>query len=201
MEQDWENFWEKRTTKISWSKKRIIKILDKYLKGRVLDAGCGSGFFSKYFVDKGCETIALDNSKKALELTKNLDEKIIAKEGDVFNIPFKNEYFDVVFSDGLLEHYINPENILLEFKKVLKPHGKLITFVPNKFSYWLLAKPFVMKEIDEHAFSLSKLIELHERVSFKVIESGGISVFPVRYSPEFLGKWIGRLFYVVASKE
>ena len=201
MGQDWENFWKKRTTKISWSKKRIIKILDKYLKGMVLDAGCGSGFFSKYFFDKGCKTFALDNSKKALDLTKKLDERIIIKEGDVFNIPFKNEYFDVVFSDGLLEHYKNPESILLEFKRVLKPKGKIITFVPNKISYWLLAKPFIMREIDEYTFNLNKLIQLHEKINFKVIDSGGISVFPMRYSPEFLGKWIGRLFYVVASKE
>jgi ubiquinone/menaquinone biosynthesis C-methylase UbiE len=201
MEQDWESFWERRKTKISWSKKRIIKIIDKHLTGKVLDAGCGSGFFSKYFVDKGCETIAMDNSKKALELTKELDERIIVKEGDVFNIPFKDEYFDVIFSDGLLEHYPNPEDILLEFRRVLKSTGKLMTFVPNKFSYWFLAKPFIMKEIDEYAFNLNKLIDLHERTNFKIIESGGISVLPTRYSPEFLGKWIGRLLYVIARKE
>jgi len=51
MRNEWNNFWisdqSKQFTKVSWSKRRIMNILDCYVKTEmiVLDAGCGSGFF------------------------------------------------------------------------------------------------------------------------------------------------------------
>ena len=92
------------------------------------------------------------------------------------------------------------KSILLEVKRVLKPGSIIATFVPNKISYWLLVKHFKMKDIVEYRFSLSKLIELHESIGLKIIESGGFSVFPSRCSPEFLGKCLGRIIYTIAKK-
>lgn len=197
----WNSYWKSKKTKISINKKRMLKVIKKYLsKGIVLDAGCGSGFFSKYFIDSGYKVISLDYSEVALKLTKSLNQKIITVQGDVFRLPFSQNIFDLVFSDGLLEHYKNPLPILKEFKRVLKKNGKIITFVPNKFSYWLFIKPFIMKEIKEFRFNLARLINLHKRVGLEVLECGGFSVFPFKFSPEFLGKYVGRIIYVVCKK-
>ena len=54
-DQDWNRFWSRRESQqfgeVSWSKRRILNVLDPYSrKGQsALDAGCGSGFFSNYF--------------------------------------------------------------------------------------------------------------------------------------------------------
>ena len=69
---DWDNYWSldktERFTKISWSKRRIISILNRYIKAgdHALDAGCGSGFFSRFFADQGLNVTALDYSEEAL---------------------------------------------------------------------------------------------------------------------------------------
>lgn len=200
MKKEWENHWKDKKVNITSNKKRIIKILDKFThNGMVLDAGCGSGFFSKYFIGRGCKVISLDYSKQALKLTRGLDSSTRLVQSDVLHMPFKNGIFDFVFSDGLLEHYKKPKGVLTELKRMLKPNGIITTFVPNKFSYWLLVKPFKFKEIEEFRFSLKKLIELHENIGLKIIESGGFGVFPSDTSPEFLGKNIGRIIYTVAK--
>ena len=62
----WDNFWElegsKKFSRVSWSKKRIINVVSLYLRSGacVLDAGCGSGFFSRLFCDFGMNTVSLE---------------------------------------------------------------------------------------------------------------------------------------------
>ena len=202
IKKDWEKYWKGKEVKSTINKKRMMKILNRYAhKNKVLDAGCGSGFFSKYFIERDCEIISLDYSKEALKLTQELDSRIKLIRGNILCTSFKNETFDLIFSDGLLEHYKNPTNILLEFKRILKKNGLIATFVPNKYSYWMLIKPFKLKDIDEYRFIIRELIKLHEKIGFKIIEFGGFSVFPLKISPDFLGKYLGRLIYVIAKKE
>lgn len=201
MKKDWEKYWKHKEVKITINKKRMMKILNKHAyKNKVLDAGCGSGFFSKYFAGRDCEIISLDYSKEALKLTQELNPKIMPIRGNLLCTPFENGSFDLIFSDGLLEHYKNPTDILLEFKRILKKNGIITTFAPNKYSYWLFVKPFILKGIKEYRFTLRELIKLHEKIGFKILEFGGFSVFPLEISPDFLGKYLGRLIYVIARK-
>jgi len=195
---DWDRHWVKKKAKATINKKRMMKILDKYSKGIVLDAGCGTGFFSKYFVNKGCKAFAVDYSNNAVSMTKSLDKRIGIIKADVMKIPSKDETFDMVFTDGLLEHFKNPGRILQEFRRVLKNDGLVATFVPNRYSYWMLVKPFLMGHIEEYRFTLKSLGGLHNKNGFKIIESGGFTVIPSKISPEFMGRYIGRILYVIA---
>lgn len=200
LREEWEKYWKGKKVEASINKRRMMEALDGYTRGMVLDAGCGSGFFSKFFVDKNCNVFALDYSRESLKLTGSLDQKIRLIKGDVLKTPFDDETFDLIFSDGLLEHYKNPIGIVSEFERLVKKKGIVATFVPNIISYWIFIKRFKLGKIQEYRFSLNKLIELHERVGFKVIESGGLSVLPSKVSPEFLAKYIGRIIYVIAEK-
>ena len=75
---DWNYFWSlkqsHRFSKMSWSKKRILDLLSPFTRrGKwALDAGCGSGFFSKYFCDEGMDVVSLDYSQSALEIAHTL---------------------------------------------------------------------------------------------------------------------------------
>lgn len=198
----WDKHWKGKKQKTTHSKKRLMKVLDKYInkKMKVLDAGCGTGFFSDYFQRKGCDVFGLDNSDKALYLTKESNNKINVIKGNIFKLPFKNNSMDMVFSDGLLEHFKKPETILTNFKRILKKNGLMVTVVPNKFSYWNFIKPFKLSHIDEYRFGLEDLSEKHRNKNLEIIEKGGLNVLPVGPSPEFLGNEIGRLIYVIARK-
>ncbi len=210
---DWNNYWgldqTKQFTKVSWSKRRIIEILSPLCRPgrRALDAGCGSGFFAKYFLDQGMKTTALDYSDQALDIAKQITQgkaQILKKDLLSSNLAHEfNEKYDLIFSDGLLEHFsLDQQNkILTNLRELLSSDGHLVTFVPNRFSPWELIRPFYMPGIDEKPFNLKQLITLHQNNRFEIIQNGGINTFPFAVSPDpLIGKQFGMLLYVVARK-
>lgn len=205
----WDDFWQARRAgkAASWSKKRIISVASNYLRPGmdILDAGCGAGFFSSYFISCGCNVYSLDYSEKALSITKNVtDNKSrmyisadILKPGALAGVDIK---FDIIFTDGLLEHYSieNQDVIIRNMKSVKKEQGYIIDFAPNRVSLWNMIRPFVMN-IEERPFTMSEFAGLHKRNGLSVIASGGINVLPFRISPErLLGSYFGMLFYCIA---
>lgn len=210
---NWDHYWAldetERFTKISWSKRRIMQVIEPYLRRdlKILDAGCGSGFFSKFFIEKGLKTISLDYSPQALDIAQKKTQgkgKVIQADllsGDL--VEKLNDRVDFIFSDGLLEHFPihDQDQILKNFISILNPRGMIITFVPNRFSPWELIRPFYMPGIEEMPFTFSQLIELNQRHDLKLIASGGINTFPFSFSPDrVIGKNFGMLLYTIAQK-
>ena len=210
---DWNYYWKNNSenfTKTSYSKKRIIHIIENHISyGNVIvDAGCGSGFFSNYFSKKTNIVFAIDYSVSALNKCKQLcNENVIIMNQDLMSDNLANCFdkkIDLIFSDGLLEHFsLNEQKkILSNFYNCLSGKGKLITFVPNKFSPWQIIRPIFMPSIKETPFILRNLIKLHQYVGFRVIDYGGINVLPIKKSPEkTLGKYFGMLLYVICKKD
>ncbi|MBF0521702.1 MAG: class I SAM-dependent methyltransferase [Candidatus Omnitrophica bacterium] len=211
---DWNRFWSldqtKKFTQVSWSKRRMIKILSSYLKPehKVLDAGCGSGFFSKYFCDQNMQVYSLDYSQEALRIAEVLTSgKAKTMQKDLLNDPLQkdlNVRFDVIFSDGLLEHFSNKDQdkIIGNLKSVLAENGYLITFVPNKWSPWQWIRPFFMPGIQENPFAMKELADVNVRNGLVVINQGGINMFPFCFSPDkILGEYFGMLLFTVSKKK
>jgi cyclopropane fatty-acyl-phospholipid synthase-like methyltransferase len=185
----------------------MIKVMSNYLRpgNSVLDAGCGSGFFSSYFISCGCDVYSLDYSEQALSIAKSitrskskayikgnmLDERTLLDIG---------RRFDIIFTDGLLEHYPEKEQdrIIQNLKALKKEKGLIINFVPNRFSFWSIIRPFYI-DIKERPFLISEFLDLHTRNGLEICLYGGINVTPFRISPErLLGRYIGMLFHCVA---
>ncbi len=110
----------------------------------VLDAGSGTGIVTLGFYEAGFQpkkTIALDLSINSLEVAREQFEKdknadadnICAVQGNVLQLPFADETFDLVLTCGVLE-YVSLEEGLKEFARVLKTSAKLI-MIPVKPSF------------------------------------------------------------------
>lgn len=207
---DWDSFWSKEgDIHLSWSKKRILNILEKHLKTQdyVLDAGCGSGFFSAWFSYRGARVTSLDYSQRALDRAKEVTKgKAILLKADLLkeSLVYKVENkFNLIFSDGLFEHFTwqDQDIIMQNLKSVLASDGLLVTFVPNRWSPWELIRPFWMPGIQEKPFIKKTLIDLHQRNQYQILDVGGINTLPFRFSPEIdiVSRVFGMLLYVVAK--
>ena len=212
MQKEWNNFWSANQDRSflnpSWSKRRIMNILDRYIFAgmEVLDAGCGSGFFSNYFILKGCKVYSLDYSEEALNLARRMTDNKSFKylKGDLLNEDISSEFenkFDLIFTDGLFEHFTKheQEQIMETFIEIKKDKGIVVTIVPNKYTFWTVVRPFFMPGIKEKPFSLNELESFVKRSGQDIIESGGLNVLPIQYSPEFLGGKVGMLVYVISK--
>ena len=211
-ERSWDRFWKTQSgaqvSKPSWSKQRMVARMAPYLRPgmRVLEAGCGGGFFSNHFISSGCSVTALDYSEDALELARKTTQgRCEAYLKDDLLDPKLGERhsgkFDLIFTDGLLEHFLLPQQkvIVGNLARSLAPGGVLVTFVPNSWSPWQWIRPFMMPGIEEHPFRPQPLKELHSGLS--LCEAGGLNVLPVGVSPEFIGSQFGMLLYVIARKQ
>jgi len=101
-----------------------------FIKGKILDFGCGEGFFAKLVFGKYKIDIGLDlfNNKRIEEAKKEkIYKKIILYDGDT--IPYPDNSFDTIISNCVLEHIPNIGFSLKEIYRVLKPGGYFLTSV------------------------------------------------------------------------
>ncbi len=98
--------------------------------GSVLDIGCGTGDFLLEAKKRGWMVNGFEPNENAKQLAakKNIDMC-----NSLSNLP--NESFDAITLWHVLEHISNLEEQILEFKRLLKPNGKLIIAVPNYKSF------------------------------------------------------------------
>jgi ubiquinone/menaquinone biosynthesis C-methylase UbiE len=104
---------------------------------RVLEPGTGTGLLAAALARKGARTTVLDVSEGALAIaTRTFDRAGLETEavlGSVFDLPFPDASFDVVFNSGLLEHFETERRraALDEMLRVLADDGVCVTFNPN----------------------------------------------------------------------
>ena len=96
---------------------------------RVLDYGCGGGNHTKFLLDEGFDTYAIDGSAKAVELTGQYCGGRLARNhlavGDFGVLPFDDAFFDAVIDRQSLAHNPNRQLPVLvgEIRRILKPKG------------------------------------------------------------------------------
>jgi ubiquinone/menaquinone biosynthesis C-methylase UbiE len=111
----------------------------KYIKNKdqVLDAACGTGY--------GTTGVGIDNNPEAIAFAKkHFKAKYVL--GDVLNMPFSSNLFDVVTSFETIEH-VDAKKFLNEISRVLKKDGKLILSTPQKKG--LSNSPYHIKEFSK----------------------------------------------------
>jgi ubiquinone/menaquinone biosynthesis C-methylase UbiE len=94
-----------------------------------LDDGCGSGRYTYALKELGCQNIwGVDISSKSIELAKRnnpyRDQNVQFLSCSALKLPFEDDSFDFVFSNGVLHHTNNLELGLYEIQRVLRKNGK-----------------------------------------------------------------------------
>ncbi|HEX2746785.1 MAG TPA: class I SAM-dependent methyltransferase [Verrucomicrobiales bacterium] len=159
---------------------------------RVLDAGCGTGLMSLKLGATGRQTTGLDLSPDMIgRAGRRRSPNVEFVQGDVENLPFADGSFDAVVNLISFHHYPAPARALAEFRRVLRPGGRLILIAFDRKSLYIKLAQRVnhwTRWIAGHSWQKTA-----EEVSALVKQSGfdRIEVHPVCY-------WI-RTFAIVAE--
>ena len=106
----------------------------------VLDVGCGTGNYTIELAKRGADVVGVDSSEEMLIWARQKAQgerlKVNFQVADALNLPFPDESFDLILSNGLLCFLKEPEKALMEMHRVLKPGGGLAVGVLNKWSPW-----------------------------------------------------------------
>lgn len=145
----------------------------KHLKdsGKVLDIGCAYGFMLQRFPDS-FQKFGVDISRYAIGIAKEMLPTATFKVWNAEdNLPFEEDFFDIILLKDVLEHLEDPKAALENIWRVLKKDGILYITTPNLNI--IRAKIFRYADEKEHHISLfphSDLVMLLNDLGFKIVE-------------------------------
>ncbi|KYK34604.1 MAG: hypothetical protein AYK22_05180 [Thermoplasmatales archaeon SG8-52-3] len=168
-----------------------LKLANIKREEKILDIGFGTGWVLEKMIEQINPTQKIhgidfangmiENVKKKLKKNK-IDDRICLVKGNVLNLPYKNDSFDVIFASFIidLQRIADFNKLLLELKRVLKPNGRIVltsmtkegngilkiarcfydwfySFWPTIFGYRASSRPiYEIKEIKKAELSIIK---------------------------------------------
>lgn len=197
--------WETPAGRIRW-RRRVGLLTDPLREGmRVLEIGCGTGFFTREIAKKRVHLTAIDISPDLIRIARReLRADSCAFVIDSVNrMSFRDAVFDAVIGSSVL-HHLDVTPALNEIHRVLKPGGRVAFTEPNMLNPQIALQkniPALKKSLgdspDETAF-------FSWRIRRKLRERGfsGISVVPFDFlHPRIPGRWIPALLPLTVLAE
>lgn len=131
------DFWYQWTLNMSGAKGNSIHTIHEFIentlkdvKGNIVDIACGTATYSRRISNESRNIFGLDFSLGMLEQGQRYIEKLGIKnvhlvQGTADYLPFKNEFFDGAINAGSLHLFNDPQKVLKEIRRVLKPASKI----------------------------------------------------------------------------
>ena len=149
----------------NYIKFQSIKYLNVKPDDKVVDLCCGTGDLSKIIkqIEPDCDVTGIDCSDKMLEIARQKDKKTQYFQGDVTNLPYADNTFDIAVMGFGLRNILNAEKAVDETYRVLKKGGYFMHLDFGRKN--ILSKifdvvmPVFVKPFTNNSFAYSYLIE------------------------------------------
>jgi len=179
----------------------MLEFLPKKLN-TLLDVGCGEGNFANFIKSKktveawGIELM----EEPATKAKEKLDKVLVgACEENIKELP--DNYFDVIFFNDVLEHFVDPYSVLKQMKQKLSPEGIIVSSIPNVRYHrvikqllfnkdWKYTMDGVLDKTHLRFFTKKSIVKMYEDLGYEVLHHKGInktkSLKPYLYNLFFL---------------
>lgn len=171
----------------------------------VLEIGCGDGNFASLLQERGAtEVWGIEYEKEQGEIAQKKMTKVLI--GDVAEQleALPNNYFDAIVCNDVLEHLIDPYNVIRKLKSKLKKEGSFISSIPNiryfrnLFDYffnknWDYTDSGIMDKTHFRFFTYRSIRKMFDSNGYEVVKMVGInptkSIRPFIWNLFFLGSF------------
>ena len=146
---------ETKSAKIidAWNFANLKKFVANNKIHKTLDLGCGTGRLSNSLLQISDQVYGVDVSTEVLKIAKKKYPKLKLSQAEVTDLPYQDNYFDLLIINGALHHFFAVEETLKEAYRVLKSGGLFVLLgEPNKnylkfynpfFYLWALSRIFI----------------------------------------------------------
>ena len=167
---------------------------------RVLDLGCGTGFFLAELDARHPGAVGLDISHDMLKVSGQYVPRARVVTGDAEKLPFRPGSFDAVFCKGSLHHTRDHVGFLANCRRALSDRGVLVMSEPCndnsliRFARWTLYKASPHFHEDDEGFRKKQIAGLCEKAGFEVllVKKYGVFAYALAGFPDHLPilRWI-----------
>lgn len=166
-----------------WHRKRCKEILRLIPPQKLiyLDVGCNGGWLMNKVVEKlnPRKVYGLDISEQSIDYCRKKYPSYHFQVDDCSNLPFKDNFFDLITCFEVLEHIYNPKKAVLEMKRCLKKEGELIILIPTDslifriiWYFWTrLGRGYVWRDLHINKISADDLEEFLKSIDFEIIKT------------------------------
>lgn len=196
---------QRTTGNVKIKKNRRYKIINNNLasNSKVLDIGCGGGYFFNVWKDKNIEYYGIDYNQYFVDYCTNKGLKVKKCDISSEKLPFDDNSFDFIYCSHVIEHLLSNQQIFFvkEIARVLKKWGKLVLFAPTPYHWY-----FWNDETHQRPCTHWQLSHLIGNFNLKVIEA---KYSNTRFFSNSLQKWLRlpplrwflREVYIIAQKD
>ena len=162
---------------------------------KVLELGCGTGYFTRELVDTGAEITAIDISPDLLEEARQeiTASNVIFKEENAYAMSFGENSFDHIIGSSVL-HHLDIRKALSEMFRVLKPGGSIAFTEPNMMNPQIALQkniPSIKRRMgdspDETAFFQGQMRRLLRNAGFSTIRVKPFDFLHPAVPPKLIG--------------
>lgn len=174
---------------------RLEKLFFKSKPGKILDYAIGGGCNAFHFIKKRYDLVGIDTNPNLKKLLKKVAEKKKLKmpkfkvlKANSKKLPFRDNYFDYIYAFSvlsLLGDRTKISSLLSEFKRIIKPNGKIILDINDHNSEFSANRKQIKKNIfvsringnDVRTYCCKSIIEFEKLVKpyFKIKDKGFLS--------------------------
>lgn len=155
----------------------------------VLDVGCGTGSTCRVLAERGFEVYGVDFSPEIIEVAKKKAAQggvsLRLQVADIYQLPFEDSMFDIVICNYLFQTVSEPEKVLQEVLRVLKPGGRVFIITLNGLSFGR-----VLLRDDLKLYDPRQMKKTMEHLGFRGTSVQGVYLFTKVF--DWLVGWILR---------
>ncbi len=145
----------------------------------VLDIGCASGYMGEFLIkEKGCKVWGIEPDTDFAARAKNSGYDVVINKGVDEGLKDIEAQFEYIIMADVLEHLVEPERVLKNAKKFLKPGGRIFISLPNIAHYsirlklllgkWEMQDWGILDKTHLHFYTLDSAKKLLEDAGLKV---------------------------------
>ncbi len=157
---------------------------------KILEGGCGEGVFAgdlKKHLNAEVWGLELDPDSAAIA-EKKIDKVLVGDLSDTITA-LPEKYFDCIIFNDVLEHLVNPYEILNKLKNNLAPDGVIVCSIPN-VRYWRVFKKYVfgkhwkyedngvMDKTHLRFFTKRSIYDMFETLNYEIVQIKGLRPTP-----------------------
>jgi ubiquinone/menaquinone biosynthesis C-methylase UbiE len=191
--------WESPAGKLRWQ--RRVKMLSSVLNDnfKVLELGCGTGYFTRELVKLKVHVTAIDISPELIDVAKSeiKSENVSFEVQNAYEMTYDSNQFDAVIGSSVL-HHLDIVKAVTEIYRVLKPGGMIAFTEPNMLNPQIALQkniPWLKRKLgdspDETAFFSWKIKKLLNRAGFVEIQATPFDFLHPAIPPKLINTVLG----------